>query len=108
MAVSTSRFVATALQQTAGFCGWIWILFALIGSLGEAGSYVSRLREAGLDYLLDVGGKTDWRYLLAVSAVPALLIAVWNAKRAYRRLSSLSRSPRDRDDIRGRAFVESS
>jgi hypothetical protein len=86
----TSRFLATVLQQTAGFCGWIWILFALIGNLGEAGSYVSRLREAGFDYLVDVGGKTDWRYLLAVSAVPALLIALWNAKRAYRRLHAVA------------------
>ena len=82
--VRTSRFLATLLQQTAGFCGWVWILFALIGSLGEAGSHVAALRKVGLEYLIDVGGAADWRYLLAVAAVPALLIALWNAKRAYR------------------------
>jgi hypothetical protein len=88
--VRTCRFLATLLQQTAGFCGWIWILFALIGNLGQAGSHVSKLREAGLDYLLDVGGKLDWKYLLAVAAIPALLIALWNAKRAYRRLHAMT------------------
>jgi len=88
--VRGGRFVATVLQQTAGFCGWIWILFALVGNLGEAGSHVSRLREAGLDYLLNVGG-LDWRYLLAVSAIPALLVALWNSKRAYRRLHAMVR-----------------
>jgi hypothetical protein len=88
--VRTCRFVATLLQQTAGFCGWAWILFALIGNLGEAGSHVATLRRVGLEYLIDVGGAADWRYLLAVAAVPALLIAVWNAKRAYRRLHAMA------------------
>lgn len=86
--VRSCRFVATLLQQTAGFCGWIWILFALVGNLGEAGSQVAAIRKVGLEYLIDVGGATDWRYLLAVAAVPALLIALWNAKRAYGRLHS--------------------
>jgi hypothetical protein len=49
--VRTCRFVATLLQQTAGFCGWIWIFFALIGNLGEAGSHVSTLRKVSLEYL---------------------------------------------------------
>ena len=75
----TSRFIATVLQQTAGFCGWIWILFALVGNLGEAGSYVSRLREAGLDYLLDVGG-IDWKYLLAIAAVPGAAVCIVERK----------------------------
>ena len=88
--VRTSRFVATLLQQTAGFCGWVWILFALVGNLGEAGSQLATLRKVGLDYLIDVGGAADWRYLLAVAAVPALLIALWNAKRAYRRLHAMA------------------
>ena len=88
--VRTCRFVATVLQQTAGFCGWIWILFALVGNLGEAGSHVGTLREVGLKYLIDVGGAADWRYLLAIAAVPALLIALWNAKRAYRRLHAVA------------------
>ena len=88
--VRTSRFVATLLQQTAGFCGWVWVAFAVIGSLGEAGSHVATLRKAGLEYLIDVGGAADWRYLLAVAAVPALLIALWNAKRAYRRLHAMA------------------
>jgi hypothetical protein len=88
--VRTCRFVATLLQQTAGFCGWVWIAFALIGNLGEAGSHVATLRKAGLEYLIDVGGAADWRYLLAVAAVPALLIALWNAKRAYRRLHGMA------------------
>jgi hypothetical protein len=87
--VRTCRFAATLLQQTAGFCGWIWILFALVGNLGEAGSQVSALRKVGLDYLFDVGG-ADWRYLLAVAAIPALLLALWNAKRAYRRLHAMA------------------
>ena len=47
---------------------------------------VAAIRKVGLEYLIDVGGATDWRYLLAVAAVPALLIALWNAKRAYGRL----------------------
>lgn len=88
--VRTCRFVATLLQQTAGFCGWVWILFALIGNLGEAGSQLATLRKVGLDYLIDVGGAADWRYLLAVAAVPALLIALWNARRAYRRLHAMA------------------
>jgi hypothetical protein len=88
--VRTGRFVATLLQQTAGFCGWVWILLALVGSLGEAGSQVAALRKVGLEYLIDVGGAADWRYLLAVAAVPALLIALWNAKRAYGRLHAMA------------------
>ncbi len=87
--IPTCRFLASLLQQTAGFCGWIWILFALAGNLGEAGSQVAALRKVGLEYLIDVGG-ADWRYLLAVAAVPALLLALWNAKRAYRRLHAVA------------------
>jgi hypothetical protein len=49
---------------------------------------VAAIRKVGLEYLIDVGGATDWRYLLAVAAVPALLIALWNTKRAYGRLHS--------------------
>ena len=97
----TGRFVATLLHQTAAFCAWAWILFALIGSLGQAGSYVSKLREAGIDYILDVG-RLDWKYLLAVSAIPALLFALWNAKRAYRRLHAMAqeRLPARADPLR--------
>jgi hypothetical protein len=87
--IRSGRFIATLLHQAAGFCGWIWILFALVGSLGEAGSYATRLREAGFEYFKDVGG-IDWRYLLAISAVPALLVSLWNAKRAYRRLHAMA------------------
>ena len=85
----TGRFLAALLQQTAGFCGWVWILFAFVGNLGEAGSYVSRIREVGFEYLLDVGG-LDWRYLLAVAAIPALLVSLWSAKQAYRRLHAMT------------------
>lgn len=87
--IRTGRFVATLLHQMAAFCGWVWILLALVGSLGEASNHAMSLREAGLDYFKDVGG-IDWRYLLAVSAVPALLMALWNARRAYRRLLAMA------------------
>jgi hypothetical protein len=87
--VRTCRFVATLLQQTAGFCGWIWIIFALVGNLGEAGSHVSTLREASLEYLLNVAG-ADWRYLITIAAIPALLFALWGAKRAYRHLHAMA------------------
>ena len=73
-----------ALAKTAGFCGWIWIFFALVGNLGEAGSHVSKLREVGVEYLLNVGG-ADWAYLVTIAAIPALLFALWGAKRAHRR-----------------------
>jgi len=87
--IRTGRFLATLLHQMAAFCGWVWILFALVGSLGEASNHVMSLREAGIDYFKDVGG-IDWRYLLAASAIPALLMALWNAKRAYRRLLAMA------------------
>lgn len=87
--VRACRFVAGLLQQTAGFCGWVWIGLALIGNLGEAGSQVATLRKVGLEYLIDIGG-ADWRYLLAIAAMPALLVALWNAKRAYRRLHAMA------------------
>jgi hypothetical protein len=89
--VRTSRFLATLLHQTAGFVGWAWILFAVIGSLGEAGSHVSALREAGVKYFVNVSrGDIDWRYLAAAASVPALLLALWNARRAYRRLHAMT------------------
>ena len=88
--VRTCRFVATLLQQTAGFCGWIWILLALVGNLGEAGSHVSKLREVGVEYLLNVGG-ADWGYLITIAAIPALLFALWGAKRGYRRLHAMAK-----------------
>jgi phospholipase C len=86
--VRTGRFVATVLHQTAGFFGWAWIVFALIGSIGQAGFHMSKLWEYGVAYLAGVGG-SDWERLLALAVVPALLIAIWNAKRAYRRLHSM-------------------
>ena len=78
-----------ALAKTAGFCGWIWIFFALVGNLGEAGSHVSKLREVGVEYLLNVGG-ADWAYLVTIAAIPALLFALWGAKRAHRRLHAVA------------------
>ena len=87
---SAGRFVASLLHQTAGFFGWIWILFALIGSVAEAGFHMSSLWESGIAYLIDVGGY-DWRILLVLSSTLGLLIAVWTAKRSYRQLRSDTR-----------------
>ena len=87
--VRICRFVATLMHQTAGFYGWAWIVFALFGSIGEAGFHVKSLREAGTTYLASVGG-LNWRSLLALSSVLGLLVAVWNAKRAYRRLHAMA------------------
>jgi uncharacterized membrane protein YidH (DUF202 family) len=87
--VRICRFVATLMHQTAGFYGWAWILFTLIGSIGEAGFHVKSLWETGFTYLSNVGG-LNWRSVLALSSVPALLVAVWNAKRAYRRLHAMA------------------
>ena len=88
--VRLSRFLTTLMHQTAGFFGWAWILFALIGSIGEAGFHVSTLWQSGLAYFTDMG-ELDWKYLLALSSLPALMVAIWNAKRAHRRLHSILR-----------------
>jgi hypothetical protein len=85
--VRTCRFLATLLQQTAGFYGWVWIVLALVGSIGQIGFHAATVWENGVAYFTAVGGP-DWQRLLALSSLPALLIAVWNAKRAWRRLQS--------------------
>lgn len=86
---SAGRFVASLMHQTAGFFGWTWILFALIGSVAEAGFHVSSLWESGIAYLFDVGG-LNWRVLLVLSSILGLLVAVWTAKRSYRQLRSIA------------------
>jgi hypothetical protein len=37
-----------------------------------------------VEYLLNVGS-ADWGYLITIAAIPALLFALWGAKRAYSR-----------------------
>ena len=45
--------------------------------------------QAALEYLLNVGG-ADWAYLVTIAAIPALLFALWGAKRAHRRLHAVA------------------
>jgi len=40
----------------------------------------------------------DWRYMITIAAIPALLFALWGAKRAYRRLHSMARDRLHKQD----------
>jgi hypothetical protein len=79
------RSIALILHQTAGFFGWSWIFLAFVGGLGQTGFHLNALWDYAAAYFSGMGGN-HWELLLALSAIPALLIAIWNTKRAYRRL----------------------
>lgn len=76
-------FAVSLAHHTAGFFAWMWLLFALIGNMGQIGFHLTALGEHALSYFKDRDANY-WQSILAVAVLPALIIAIWNARRSYR------------------------
>ena len=83
--VRTCRFVATLLQNRRV----LWLDLDILCPGRQLGRGRFAREQAALEYLLNVGG-ADWAYLVTIAAIPALLFALWGAKRAHRRLHAVA------------------
>jgi hypothetical protein len=81
-------FGASLAHHTAGFFGWLWLVLALVGALGQASFHLGTLT-----YFKNAGGD-QWQVLLGLAAIPALLFAIWNAGSSYRALHRLAHEHR--------------
>jgi hypothetical protein len=79
------RFAGSLLHHTGAFFAWLWLLFALIGSVGQLGFHLTAVGEHTIKYFKSMG-EDQWQVLLAASLIPALFTAAWSGRTAYRGL----------------------
>jgi hypothetical protein len=84
-------FFVHLLHHLAAFFAWIWMMVHVAGTAAQAGLQASKLWETrvlgdiwgqGLQYF-SVAGGFGWQKILALALIPASLVALRNAYRAY-------------------------
>jgi hypothetical protein len=91
-------FGASLVHHTGAFFAWLWLIAAMIGSIGQAGLHITALGQHVSTYSRSIGAD-HWQGLLALLTIPALAIAIWRSRRAYQTLHAWAAQHRHVADV---------
>ncbi|MBL8564500.1 MAG: hypothetical protein JNM89_02145 [Hyphomicrobiaceae bacterium] len=96
-------FAVHLMHQLAAFFAWAWMLVHMAATVAQAGLHANEIFETrvvaelvrdGMGYFASAGG-LEWKKIMALAVVPAFLVALRNAWKAYEQVREWVHAHRD-------------